>query len=421
MDRDRWLMSIPLATALLTTILAGVGAPAGASAAPVQEPAVRVLFVGNSYTYFNNVPAQVSALAAAGGHRLETKMVAPGGWRLRDHFEKGDALRALHEAHWDYVVLQEQSTLGTNLYVDGLPRVAGDQVFRPWAEKWVAEIAQAGAKPVFYLTWARKKTPLDQATLDEAVLGVARATHTMVAPVGPAWALARAARPSLELYFEDGSHPSPAGSYLAACTLYATLFQASPAALPGKLSGEPVDLDTEKVKVGTLAVLADLGSDDARALQEAAWQAVENLTKQSAAPVRAPAPVGPAPLPHGTPLTERSLAGSWSGSLAFSPNGPAGLALELDAPQTKGAAWSGYARLEFHSKDAADLEVELTDLKVGADELSFSIPKAVLELDVAFRAVVSAEGELTGHAEANREDDEGPLRLLGSWSLRRKD
>src|SRR6185436_248806 len=142
-----------------------------------SAPAVtRILFVGNSYTYFNDLPAIVAALAEAGGHRIETRMVAPGGWRLKDHFEKGEARRVLHEGHWDFVVLQEQSTLGANVTVDGLPRIVSDEVFRPHAEKWAAEIAAAGAKPVFYLTWARKKSPEDQAFLTGAVRRAASAT-----------------------------------------------------------------------------------------------------------------------------------------------------------------------------------------------------------------------------------------------------
>jgi len=407
-------MSLLSVAAFLSTLFAGLVAPAPQA----PEPVARVLFVGNSYTYFNDLPAMVSALAEAGGHRVETRMVAPGGWRLRDHFEKGEARGALHEGRWDYVVLQEQSTLGTNLYLDGVPRVGGDEVFRPWAEKWAAEIVAAGAKPVFYLTWARKKTPADQAMLTSAVLRVAEATHAMVAPVGPAWTLAREARPALELYYTDGSHPSPAGSYLAACTLYATLFHASPVGLPGKVSGAPVDLDTEQLQPDKLAVLVDLAQDDARALQAAAWSAVAELAKSSTAPV-AQAPELP-PLPRGAPLTESALAGGWSGSLAFSPTGPASLTLELDPPTAKGSAWSGHALLEFHSKDAPDVALDLADLRVGADELSFSIPKAVFALDVRFRAVRLASGELSGHAEAEREDGDASLRLLGSWSLRRK-
>src|SRR5262245_1702678 len=177
------------ALVLLALPPAGRQAPQASAPARPAAQATRVLFIGNSYTNFNDLPEIVAVLGAAGGHPLETRMVAPGGWRLKDHFEKGDARPVLHEGRWDFVVLQEQSTLGTSVYVDGLPRVGGDEVFRPWAEKWAAEIESVGARPVFYLTWARKKTPEDQAVLDGAVRRAASATHAEVAPVGPAWAL----------------------------------------------------------------------------------------------------------------------------------------------------------------------------------------------------------------------------------------
>jgi pimeloyl-ACP methyl ester carboxylesterase len=122
-------------------------------------------------------------------------MVAPGGWRLNDHWEKGDALKALHEGKWDFVVLQEQSTLGVNYYVEGKPRIAGDQVFRPYAEKWAAEVRRVGAAPMFYLTWARKASPEDQAALSYAYMSAAKENGALVAQkadlqqaLGVAWA-----------------------------------------------------------------------------------------------------------------------------------------------------------------------------------------------------------------------------------------
>jgi hypothetical protein len=73
---------------------------------------LHVLFIGNSYTYVNNMPEIFKKLALAGNQGdVETTLIAPGGWRLKDHWERGEALKALHEKNWDIVVLQEQSTL----------------------------------------------------------------------------------------------------------------------------------------------------------------------------------------------------------------------------------------------------------------------------------------------------------------------
>src|ERR1044071_130498 len=140
----------------------------------------RVLFLGNSYTYFNNLPAIVSELAKA-GHQctVETRMIAPGGKTLRDHWDSSASREALNSEAWDFVVLQDQSTLGVNLYFEGQTRVGGDEIFRPYAELWANEIHKHHATPVFYLTWARKATPADQAALNYAYIRTAKTTHSL--------------------------------------------------------------------------------------------------------------------------------------------------------------------------------------------------------------------------------------------------
>ena len=78
--------------------------PLLAAALLLPAQTTRVLFVGNSYTYFNNMPEMLAKLVEAGhAGRLESKVVAPGGWMLKDHWERG-SLNALHDAKWDYVL-----------------------------------------------------------------------------------------------------------------------------------------------------------------------------------------------------------------------------------------------------------------------------------------------------------------------------
>ena len=265
----RWFVASLLAALAWSALLV--------AEAPPAAQALRLLFIGNSYTYVNNLPEVFAKLAEAGHHEVETVMVAPGGWRLQDHWDKGEASKVLHGGRWDYVVLQEQSLLGTSLLLDGKPRVKNDEVFRPWADRWAAEISKAGARPVFYLTWARKATPEDQSVLTDAYMRAAKANEALVAPVGVAWAAVRQQHPSIDLFYTDGSHPSAAGTYLAACTFYATIFHASPEGLPAKISGHAVDLATGQVESDRTAVLVDLAPGDAHALQTAAWAAWQSI------------------------------------------------------------------------------------------------------------------------------------------------
>lgn len=233
---------------------------------------VRVLFIGNSYTAANNLPAMIAALAEDGGQAVvETRAVTPGGWFLKSHWEGGEARPALRDSKWDYVVLQEQSLLGSAYEQDGVVHVKDDSIFHPYAVQWVEEIAARRAVPVLYLTWARKASPEDQATLNEAYLRVAREERVMVAPVGMAWEAVRRQHPEIELFQPDGSHPSPAGTYLAACAFYATLFQQSPAERTAKVRERDGD------------VLVNLSRGEAQILQRAAWDAVQALQSTSAA------------------------------------------------------------------------------------------------------------------------------------------
>jgi hypothetical protein len=408
--------------AIVTLLLpAALSVPAAVRDQPAPAQSIRVLFIGNSYTYFNDLPEIFTRLAGAGrSAAVEARMIAPGGWRLRDHWEKGEARKALHEPRWDYVVLQDQSTLGVNYYLEGKPHVAGDEVFKPYAEKWAAEIQKTGATPVFYLTWARKACPEDQAALNYAYARAAKESRSPVAPVGVAWAWARRQHPEIELFAGDGSHPSPAGSYLAACTLYATIFQQSPVGLPGRITGAPVDLRTEKPEPDKTATLVDLPEEQARALQSAAWAAWRELRGQGGYPSVSPvSPPTVAPLPAGVPLSSEKLEGTWGGEVLFYPVGPVEMVLELSRD---GAIWKGRLELKYRSKAFADEALDLSDLNVRESELTFSDPKSagVDNLPVQFRGVSPGPGELQGIAETLLDKPDSKVRLLGSWKLRRR-
>jgi hypothetical protein len=390
----------------------------GDTAATGPRP-TRVLLIGNSYTYYNNLPAMLVKMAQAGGMGIvETGMVTPGGWRLKDQWEKGDAHRVLRESRWNFVVLQDQSLLGTDYYLDGKPRVGGDEVFRPFALNWAVAVEDLGTVPVFFLTWARKATPEDQAALNYAYFRTAKEAGAKVAPVGMAWAEVREKHPEIDLFAADGSHPTPAGSYLAACTIYATIFGRNPAGLPAKIGGHPVNLETEKVEADKTEVLVDLPPSEAKILQAAAWDAKRQLDKKGGYLTVAPVPpLAPPALPEGQVLTVSSLEGIWTGEMLFYPVGPVGMVLEL---KRDGESWRGHLEIKYNSKDFADESFDLQDLKVGERSLTFSDPRSpgVDNLSVAFRGVCPAPDEMRGTAEASREGEARAL-LLGTWKLTR--
>lgn len=258
--------------------------PAMASYNSSDDSKIRILFIGNSYTYFNNLPATIAALAVSGGQSksLESQMVVIGAATLKLHWQDGKALEMLKQGRWDYVVLQEQSTLGHSSGLGGISYIKDPAVFHKYARLFDTEIKAIGANTVFYLTWARKNAPETQEKLTDAYLDIAQELNAIVAPVGIAWESALSQRPELALHQDDLAHPNPAGSYLAACVFYATLYGDSPEGLTAQIMGNPIDIEGQIIenedqglKPSEIKVeLVNLNESDALFLQQIAWQTV---------------------------------------------------------------------------------------------------------------------------------------------------
>jgi hypothetical protein len=201
---------------------------------PGTQRCTNVLFIGNSYTAFNNLPAIFVALSRAGGHKVASQSLSEGGWTLAEHASAAETLSALNSRPWDYVILQEQSEIPAEA-------ASREELMDPAARTLVNEIESTGSTPVFFLTWAHRDglpaAGLEdyqamQIALDQGYLEIARELQVEVAPVGAAWGSALETDPALTLWQADGSHPTPSGTYLAACVFYAVLFQESPLGLP---------------------------------------------------------------------------------------------------------------------------------------------------------------------------------------------
>ncbi len=199
-----------------------------------SKEGLRVLFVGNSFTSFHDMPRMVRELSVAAGEDLPLMAVqeAPGGCTLRGHWENGKVDKLLKETHWDYVVLQEQSQ------IPSFSRSQRLEEMYPYARKLDASIRERGSRTVLFLTWGYehgdpKNMPGDayaamQRRLNRGYLELAGELPAEVAPVGPAWARALDLRPELQLWAGDGTHPSPRGSYLSACVFYALFYRKDP-------------------------------------------------------------------------------------------------------------------------------------------------------------------------------------------------
>jgi len=207
----------------------------GGAAAPAcgSGPCTRILFLGNSYTYVNDLPSTFARPAGSAGRPVEVSSVANGGETLAEHAAASDSLDAIASRRWTYVVLQEQSETPATW--------PGRTSMYPAVRTLAGGIESAGATPMLFMTWAhRDGLPTAgqadygamQLQISNAYLAIARELNVPVAPVGYAWSLVRADHPEIGLWADDGSHPSGAGTYLAACVFYAAIFRASPTGLP---------------------------------------------------------------------------------------------------------------------------------------------------------------------------------------------
>jgi hypothetical protein len=202
---------------LLIVLFTSCNAIAGSS--------LRVLFIGNSHLGGNNVPGLLAQLAAGEDRKFVFESVIRGGFTLENHWNSGDALTAIRRGGWDEVVLQAQS-------LEPIERQAN---YFKFVRLFNTEIRRTGARTVLHLNWARKDlgNPLElQPRWTQATLEIAREIGAGVVPVGLAWTQSLSSFPELNLYSSDGNHATLAGSYLAACTYFAALYQKSPVGKP---------------------------------------------------------------------------------------------------------------------------------------------------------------------------------------------
>ena len=197
-----------------------------------------VLFVGNSYTYFWNLPQTVAEMAAEKGIEMKTRQSTAGGVHWGQHWRSENGLvtkELIKKGKFDAVILQNHS-LSAFQRADSL--LYFGELFDELIEK-------NKGQTYLYLTWAREFDPYMQEGITNRYISLAKKINAQIVPVGPAWEKARQLRPGLPLYADDGSHPSPLGTYRSACVFFGVLTHQSPVGLPPRII--TTDKDGEKI------------------------------------------------------------------------------------------------------------------------------------------------------------------------------
>jgi hypothetical protein len=239
---------------------------ASADAARADD-SLLVLFIGNSYTYVNDLPGLFQGLSETGGRPVRTDASTFGGYSLQDHTNAQVTLDKIARDSWSFVVLQEQSVTPTIHYWRY-------NSMYPASRLLDSLIRLQGAKTVFFMTWGRKyggqwsygdSLSPDfrdyfemQESLRTAYQEIAAELSAAASPVGMAFARARDIDSLVDLWQGDNSHATLEGTYLGACVFYAVLHAANP--------------------VG-LQFYGGLDSATARFCQEIAWQTVSGIAE----------------------------------------------------------------------------------------------------------------------------------------------
>lgn len=225
-----------------------------ATTSPGDEPTAprRVLFVGNSLTYFNDLPRMVEAISRRGGDSpaIRTETIAFANAALEDHWHGKEALARIDRGGFHDVVLQQ----GPSSLPDSRSRLVA------WTKRFAERIRAAGGRPALYMVWPAADRAADAPRVAASYAAAARAADGPLLPAGEAWRAAWKRDGSLQLYGPDRFHPSPLGSYLAAIVIESVLTGRPP-------WGEATRLETAS---GALVV----ENDRARLLAAAAADAI---------------------------------------------------------------------------------------------------------------------------------------------------
>jgi hypothetical protein len=215
----------------------------------LQGSGTRILFIGNSLTYVNDVPGILQALAdSAGGKKLAVETVAFPNYALIDHWLDGSGQREIDKRGWAYVVLQQGWTPA------GVCRDTLRLATRLFSER----IRKAGGRPALYEPWGSEFRASQNQFLTsiESYHLAATDVDGLLFPVAEAWLATARRDPSIYMY-SDGLHANGIGSYLAALVMYTRVFNRSPVGLPGSV-------------VTRSGVIISMDAATARTLQEAA-------------------------------------------------------------------------------------------------------------------------------------------------------
>lgn len=178
---------------------------------------MKVLFIGNSHTYFNDMPQIFKDVCLQNGINAEVTMLAHGGKGFDFHCEQPEVRFNILYGEYDYIVLQHAAHPFGN-----------EKVMFEAAHKISEMIDKTTSKTVLYMTWSEKDNKSGQDKMADAYIRLGKEINAAVAPVGLLWWKYNDKYSDDELYYEDGQHASYIGSSLAAYAIFSAITKKVP-------------------------------------------------------------------------------------------------------------------------------------------------------------------------------------------------
>ena len=173
---------------------------------------MRTLFIGNSHTFYNDMPNIFKEICKENGIDMQVAMLTKGGMGFDYHAENEQTRFNILFGEYDFVILQH------------VAHPMGEyEVMEEAADKIMSWIRQSGATPCYYMTWTEENNEQFQEEMSSRYRKLAKRHGCLVAPVGEIWWEEIHKNPSVDLYFEDRRHASPAGLRLVARVIFETL------------------------------------------------------------------------------------------------------------------------------------------------------------------------------------------------------
>lgn len=182
-----------------------------------SQKKIKVLFLGNSLTYYNNLPELVKLIAACDSVEMTYRSISFPNYALVDHWDEGNARKEIESGTYNFVVVQQGPSSQTE----------GRTYLLDYGLKFDALCDQHNATLVSYMVWPAKARSTDFQGVRESYKLLADSAKGIFCPAGDAWLKVWENYPEFKLYDEDNFHPHYRGSLLAAMVIYGSIMQKS--------------------------------------------------------------------------------------------------------------------------------------------------------------------------------------------------